>query len=133
MNSGTHKWKALLFLKKLKRQRDGFEYRMHFDNDGIPDGIVWMSLCMRKLLLRYGNILSLDAQKRQFNNMGWPYIGPVVKTNDNKIRILPAAFQKINHHTHTYTHTHTHTHTHPYYTHTHTHTHTQTHTHISTY
>ena len=61
---------------------------MHFDNDDIPDGIVWMSLSMRKLLLRYGDILSLDAQKRQFNNMGWPYIGPVVKTNDNTIRCV---------------------------------------------
>ena len=47
-----------------------------------------MSLCMRKLLLRFGDILSLDAQKRQFNDMGWPYIGPVVKTNENNIRCV---------------------------------------------
>ena len=61
---------------------------MHFGDDGIPDGIVWMPLSMRKLLLRFRDILSLDAQKRQFNNMCWPYIGPVVKTNENTIRCV---------------------------------------------
>ena len=81
MKSGTHTWKALLYLNKLKSQCNGFDYRMHFDADGIPDGIVWMSLRMRKLLLRFRDILSLDTQKRQFNNMCLPYIGPVVKTN----------------------------------------------------
>ena len=64
MKSGTHIWKALLFLNKSKSQCDCFDYRMHFDNDGIPDSIVWISLCMRQLLLRFGDILSLDAQKR---------------------------------------------------------------------
>ena len=43
---------------------------------------------MNKLLLRFGDISILDSQERQFNNMGWPYIGPVVKTNDNTIRCV---------------------------------------------
>ena len=64
MKSGTRTWKALLYLKKLNSQCNSFDYRMNFDDDGIPDGIVWMLLCKHKLLLRFGAILILDVQKR---------------------------------------------------------------------
>jgi hypothetical protein len=30
-------------------------------------------------LLGFGNCLFLDSQKRLFNTVGWPYIGPVIK------------------------------------------------------
>ena len=59
---------------------------MHFDD--IPDGIILMSLCMCKLLSRFGDILILDVYKRQFNNMCCTYIGSVVKTNDTTIRFV---------------------------------------------
>ena len=43
---------------------------------------------MHELLLRFGDILILDAQKRQFNNMCWLYIGLIMKTNENIIRCV---------------------------------------------
>ena len=38
------------------------------------------------LVLRFGEQIFLDAQKRQFNSFRWPYIGPVVLDNEKKIR-----------------------------------------------
>ena len=72
----------------MKIESAGFDFRMHFDEDYAPDGIFWMTLTMRRTSLQYGDILFLDAQKRQYNKMCWPYIGPVVKTNENKIRCV---------------------------------------------
>ena len=43
---------------------------------------------MRKHLLQYGDIMFLDAQKRQYNKLCWPYIGPVIKTGENRIRVV---------------------------------------------
>ena len=40
---------------------------------------------------RYGNLLCLDAQKRQFNYLGWPYIAPCVKTGDMGIAVTSEA------------------------------------------
>jgi hypothetical protein len=33
---------------------------------------------MREAWIRFGVALYLDAQKRQYNTLQWPYIGPVV-------------------------------------------------------
>ena len=41
---------------------------------------------MKANLIRFGDVMFLDAQKRQYNKLCWPYIGPVVKTNENQIR-----------------------------------------------
>ena len=35
----------------------GFDYRVLYADEGLPDGIVWMTLNMRKNLLQYGDIL----------------------------------------------------------------------------
>ena len=43
---------------------------------------------MKMNLLRFGNVMFLDPQKRQYNKLCWPYIGPVVKTNENQIRCV---------------------------------------------
>ena len=61
---------------------------MHLDEEDTPDGIVWITLTMRRTLLQYSDIMFLDAQKRQYNKMCWPYIGPVVKTSETKIRCI---------------------------------------------
>ena len=72
MQSGSNTWKTLAYLKKLKSQSTGFDFRMHFVEEDAPDAIVWMTLTMRRTLLQYGDILFLDAQKRQYNKMCWP-------------------------------------------------------------
>ena len=88
MQSGNSSWKALAFLRKMKSEEEGFDFRIRFNKDHVPDGIVWITKSMRNNLLRFGNIIFLDAQKRQYNKLCWPYIGPVVKTNENEIRCV---------------------------------------------
>jgi hypothetical protein len=44
---------------------------------------------MRSDLQCFGDSLFLDSQKIQYNTVGWPYIGPVVK--DSKMQVLCAA------------------------------------------
>ena len=39
-------------------------------------------------LICFGNCLFLDSQKRQYNTMGWPYIGPVVKDSEMQVRCV---------------------------------------------
>ena len=51
MQSGSHSWKALAYLNKLKRELVGFDYRIHYNNEGLPDVIVWMTLHMKKNIL----------------------------------------------------------------------------------
>jgi hypothetical protein len=43
---------------------------------------------MRSDLLRFGNCLFLDNQKRQYNTVGWPYIGPVVKDSEMQVHCV---------------------------------------------
>ena len=43
---------------------------------------------MRQRLLQYGDIIFLDAQKRQYNKLCWPYIGPTIRTNENTNRVI---------------------------------------------
>jgi hypothetical protein len=78
-------WMAVSFLKKMKESTPGFEYRVKYDDKGIPEGIMYMSPRMRQDLIRYSDILFLDAQARQYNSSGFPYISPCVTDNENKV------------------------------------------------
>ena len=88
MQSGTSSWKALAFLRMMKSEEEGFDYRIHFNEEHVPDGIVWVTKEMKANLLRFGDVMFLDAQKRQYNKLCWPYIGPVIKTNENQTRCV---------------------------------------------
>jgi hypothetical protein len=57
-----------------------------YDAFGGPERLCWMLPEMRCDLLHFGNCLFLDSQKRQYNTMGWPYIGPVVKDSEMQVR-----------------------------------------------
>ena len=37
--------------KKLRTESVGFDFRMYFDEKDSPDGIVWMTLTIRRTLL----------------------------------------------------------------------------------
>jgi hypothetical protein len=41
-------------------------------------------------LVRFGNVLFLDAQQRQFNSSGFPYISPVLHDDEGKIAQEPS-------------------------------------------
>ena len=40
MQNGNSTWKAYAFLKSMKRKEPGFDFRVHFDEEQVPDGIV---------------------------------------------------------------------------------------------
>ena len=46
MKSGEKTWNAIDMLKKLKTTHTGFDYRIHCNEQGLPDGIVWMTMHM---------------------------------------------------------------------------------------
>ena len=85
MQESSSTWVALRYLDETKVRVPGFDYRVHYDPEGCPDGIVWMTPDMKLNLLQYGRILFLDAQKRQFNTSNWPYIGPAMKDCEMKV------------------------------------------------
>ena len=47
-----------------------------------------MTYTMCEHLLRYENIFFLNAQKRYYNKLCWPYIGSTIKKNKSKIRVV---------------------------------------------
>ena len=85
LQNGLNTWKALVYLRSLNETMSGFDYRVHYDNEGLPDGIVWMKPNMRKILLQYGYTFFLDYQIRPFSKLRWTYSGTVVYTNDHKV------------------------------------------------
>ena len=78
----SNTWKTLSYLKKCKDRLPGFDFRVQYSQSGKPIGIMYMTKSMRQSLLCYAQVSFLDAQKRQMNKMGWPYIGPVVMNNE---------------------------------------------------
>ena len=58
-----------------KEKSIGFDYRVVVNDDGLPVCITWMTPQMRKDQIRFGDVLFLDAQKRQYNQWGFPYCG----------------------------------------------------------
>jgi hypothetical protein len=80
-------WEALTLMDDLKVSSPGFDYRVKKDQEGRPTGIMYMTAQMRYHARRYGTVLCLDAQKRQYNSSGWPYIAPVVKDNEMKVAV----------------------------------------------
>ena len=87
LNNVSDTLKAVSYLDDIKLKMYGFDFKIHYNNDRLPDAIVFMIHGMRQNLVRYGNVLFLDSQKRQFNKTGWPYIGPAIMTNDNKVGV----------------------------------------------
>ena len=87
MKEDSNTWSAIQFLKKCKATVDGFDYRVLYNNEGIPTALLYMTSRMRYNLLRYGNIIFIDGMKRQYNKLNWPYIGPVIKNSDNRIGV----------------------------------------------
>jgi hypothetical protein len=91
MQANDDTWIAEDFLKKAKEALHGFDYRIWRDDRGRPTGLMWMTPEMRRNAARYSSVVCLDAQKRQMNSSGWPYIAPVVKDSEFKVAEMCAA------------------------------------------
>lgn len=88
MQNDSSTWQALQFLENAKKASPGFDFEVCREESGKPIALCWMSSQMKSDLLRFGNVLFLDAQKRQYNCLQWPYIGPVVKDSNMKVRVV---------------------------------------------
>ena len=80
-------WSALKFLRECKDTIPGFDFWILKGKAGNPTELLYMTSRMRYNLLRYGNIMFIDGQKRKYNKLNWPYIGPVIKNSDNRIGV----------------------------------------------
>ena len=88
-DAGT--WKAIGYLRELQKIIPGTDFRVRYDISNLPDVIGWMTPFMKQNLIRYGDVLCLDTQKRQYNHIGWPYIAPCVKNGDMKVIVTSEA------------------------------------------
>jgi hypothetical protein len=92
MQEDSSTWDALWFLDQMKESNRGFDYRVKHDHSGRPKAVCWMLPEMRSDVIRFGNCLFLNSQKRRHNIVGWPYIGPpVVKDSKFKFGVLLSA------------------------------------------
>ena len=87
MSEDGNTWTALQLCEETKAKVPGFDYRIRRDSTGKPNGIIWITPENRKNLLRYGDILCLDMQLRQYNSSGWPYCGIALMDGDRKLRL----------------------------------------------
>ena len=78
-------WSGLRFLQQQQRELNGFVFSVKNDDKGKPCGIMYMTPRMRQNLIRFGDVMYLDAQQRQFNNTGFPYISPCMTNEEGKI------------------------------------------------
>ena len=51
------------------------------------ESIAWFFLEGREALVCYVDVRFLDAMEREYNKLGWPYIGTCVKDNENKVSV----------------------------------------------
>ena len=72
-------WETIEYLKECKRTIAGFDFRYKLDANTFSDGIMVMTPRNRYNLIRFGNIIFFDAQKRQMNNSCWSYIGSSIQ------------------------------------------------------
>jgi hypothetical protein len=74
MQGSDESWMVLQFLEQTQEVLHGFKFKIRHDDHGRPTAILWMTPEMHRNAAHYSNSLFLDAQKRQFNLSGWPYI-----------------------------------------------------------
>ena len=87
MQDSSSTWSSIRFLEKMRSEMAGFDFRVKFSDDdsGLPEAILWMTRRMRHDLARFSDVLFLDAQQRQFNKSGWPFISPCMTNDEGKL------------------------------------------------
>jgi hypothetical protein len=84
-SSGTCKVKK--YVVDCKAQTPGFQFVIDCDDEGMPVCILltWATPRMLRDLLRFSDIIFLDAQCRQYNSFHFPYSSVVMVNEENKI------------------------------------------------
>lgn len=77
--------KAIEYLNRLQQVILETDFRLRYNQFHLPDAIMWMTPFIKNSLVRYGDILCLDAKKRQYSRLWWPYIVSCVNNGDKKV------------------------------------------------
>jgi hypothetical protein len=88
LNASVEGWKFLHMLETIHKADHGFTYRVSSDCEGTPQGAVWMTPQMRSNYELFGNFVSVDAMKRQLNNLHLPYIAPVILDEGKTVAVI---------------------------------------------
>ena len=83
MQESSSTWTCIDFLQKQSDENNGFVFKVKFSDKGHPQAVLWMTRKMHHDLIRFSDVLYLDAQQRQFNTAGWPYIS-LCMTNEER-------------------------------------------------
>jgi hypothetical protein len=85
MQESSETWKVKKYLEDCKAETPGFQYVIDCDDEGRSVCITWATPRMLRDLLRFSNVIFLDAQCRQFNVHHFPYSSVVMVNEENKI------------------------------------------------
>jgi len=98
LEGGLVSFQTFKCLEEVKKCVKGFDFCVRQDGSGRPTAVVVMTPEMRENSCKHGKLICLDAQRRQQNEHGWPYIGPVSFDNNKQMVILAecACFAETN-------------------------------------
>jgi hypothetical protein len=85
MQESSETWKVKKYLEDCSAQTPGFKFVIDCDEEGRPICITWATPRMLRDLLRFSDLIFLDAQCRQFNAHHFPYSSVVMINDENKI------------------------------------------------
>ena len=88
MEECGHVWNAISYLTEIQKHGCNILFDVKYDNKNKPEAICWKLPEQHDGLIKFGDILFLDAQKRDMNKPGWPYIAPVVKDSELQVRTV---------------------------------------------
>jgi hypothetical protein len=87
LNEGNDTMHIVKLLQKMHEEDHGFTYFVAYDSEGRECGFMWMTPVMRRMFELYGDVLFLDAMKRQLNSVYWPYFSIVLLDGFKKIGV----------------------------------------------
>jgi hypothetical protein len=87
LNESTDSSRIEKLFGDLALKDPGFAYRVARADNGSISGYIYMTSVMRARWERYGDVLFLDAMKRQLNSLHWPYLSVVCLEGDKSIGV----------------------------------------------
>jgi hypothetical protein len=73
-------------MEKVKESQDkDYNYKVYYDEEGRPSGIMHMTPYQVRQYIIYGDVFALDVQAKTKNTFGWVFCGPTGTNNNRKI------------------------------------------------
>ena len=78
---------VIKLFKGMKTQSPKSCFSVKENKELQPEAIIWTTVEIRKDLVRHYDKIFIDMRKASINDIGWCYFAPVVKDNENMIRV----------------------------------------------